>query len=173
MSLWSKIYYRAPWKKHYLWKKSCISILLKHILQTGWNQWKVNARYKTKLNLHFLPKKFRVSLSWVKYIYQNMSEISRVQPQGEDVSSKRHMFWFVFSWLILLFSKLSKMADGPNLFNISESAINALKKPEIVKKIIKLKDKVCSWWRNKEYLYRYKGINEYSKSTFIQKWKTE
>ena len=34
------------------------------------------------------------------------------------------------------------MADGPNLFNISESAINALKKPEIVKKIIKLKDKV-------------------------------
>ena len=34
------------------------------------------------------------------------------------------------------------MADVPNLFNISESAINALKKPEIVKKIIKLKDKV-------------------------------
>ena len=34
------------------------------------------------------------------------------------------------------------MTDGPNLFNISESAINALKKPEIVKKIIKLKDKV-------------------------------
>ena len=34
------------------------------------------------------------------------------------------------------------MADGPNLFDMTESAINALKKPEIVKKIIELKDKV-------------------------------
>ena len=32
------------------------------------------------------------------------------------------------------------MADGSNLFNITESAINALRKPEIVKKIIELKD---------------------------------
>ena len=34
------------------------------------------------------------------------------------------------------------MADGPNLFDMTESAINALKKPEIVKRIIELKDKV-------------------------------
>ena len=32
------------------------------------------------------------------------------------------------------------MADGSNLFSITESAINALRKPEIVKKIIELKD---------------------------------
>ena len=34
------------------------------------------------------------------------------------------------------------MADGPNLFDMTESAINALKKPEIVKNIMELKDKV-------------------------------
>ena len=34
------------------------------------------------------------------------------------------------------------MADGPNLFDMTKSAINALKKPEIVKKIMELKDKV-------------------------------
>ena len=34
------------------------------------------------------------------------------------------------------------MADGPNLFGMTKSAINALKKPEIVKKIIELKDKL-------------------------------
>ena len=34
------------------------------------------------------------------------------------------------------------MADGLNLFEMTESAINALKKPEIVKRIIELKDKV-------------------------------
>ena len=34
------------------------------------------------------------------------------------------------------------MADGINLFEMTESAINALKKPEIVKRIIELKDKV-------------------------------
>ena len=33
------------------------------------------------------------------------------------------------------------MADGLNLFETTESAINALKKPEIVKWIIELKDK--------------------------------
>ena len=33
------------------------------------------------------------------------------------------------------------MADGPNLFGMTKKAINALKKPEIVK-IIELKDKV-------------------------------
>ena len=59
-----------------------------------------------------------------------------MQPQGEDVSSKGYMFWLGFSWFISLFSKSSKMADGPNLFDMTESAINALKKPEIVKKII-------------------------------------
>ena len=34
------------------------------------------------------------------------------------------------------------MADGPNLFDMTKRAINALKKPEIVKRIIELKDKV-------------------------------
>ena len=34
------------------------------------------------------------------------------------------------------------MADGPNLFYIAKSSINTLKKPQIVKKIIELKDKV-------------------------------
>ena len=33
------------------------------------------------------------------------------------------------------------MSDGINLFEMTESAINALKKPEIVKMIIELKDK--------------------------------
>ena len=51
------------------------------------------------------------------------------------------MFWLAFSWLISLFSKSSKMADGPNLFDMTKSAINALKKPKIVKRIIKLKYK--------------------------------
>ena len=34
------------------------------------------------------------------------------------------------------------MADGPKLFDMTESAINALKKPEKGKKIIELKNKV-------------------------------
>ena len=34
------------------------------------------------------------------------------------------------------------MTDRPNLFDMTESAINALKKSEIVKRIIELKDKV-------------------------------
>lgn len=34
------------------------------------------------------------------------------------------------------------MADWPNLFDMTESAINASKKPEIVKKIMELRDKV-------------------------------
>ena len=34
------------------------------------------------------------------------------------------------------------MADEPNLFDTTESAINALKKPEIEKKFMELKDKV-------------------------------
>ena len=54
----------------------------------------------------------------------------------------RYMFRLAFSWLISLFSKPSKIADGPNLFEMKKSAINALKKPEIVKRIIELKDKV-------------------------------
>ena len=33
------------------------------------------------------------------------------------------------------------MADGPNLFDMTESAINAFKKPQIVKRIIELKYK--------------------------------
>ena len=58
------------------------------------------------------------------------------------------------------------MADGPNLFDVTESAINALKKPEIVKKIMELKDKVVV---GEECLSSYIGINRYSKSCFIQK----
>lgn len=60
------------------------------------------------------------------------------------------------------------MAVGPNLFDMTESTVNSLKKPEIGKKIMKLKVVVaeeikshCIW------------TNRYSKSTFIQKWKTE
>ena len=34
------------------------------------------------------------------------------------------------------------MANGPNLFDMTESAVNNLKKPEIVKKIMELKDKL-------------------------------
>ena len=34
------------------------------------------------------------------------------------------------------------MADGLNFFEMTESAISALKKPEVVKRIIELKDKV-------------------------------
>ena len=51
------------------------------------------------------------------------------------------MFWLAFSWLISPFSLSSKMVDGPNLFDMTESAINAFKKTE-TKKIIELKDKV-------------------------------
>ena len=36
------------------------------------------------------------------------------------------------------------MTDGPNLFDMTESAINALRKPEIAKKIMELKDKVVA-----------------------------
>ena len=35
------------------------------------------------------------------------------------------------------------MADGPNLFDMTESAINPLKKQEIVKRIMGIKDKVA------------------------------
>ena len=58
------------------------------------------------------------------------------------------------------------MADGPNLFDMTKSAINALKKPEIVKKIIELKDKLVVG-EEIESLYSYKRVNRYSKSTFI------
>ena len=34
------------------------------------------------------------------------------------------------------------MANGPNLFGMTQSAVNNLKKPEIVKKIMELKDKL-------------------------------
>ena len=60
------------------------------------------------------------------------------------------------------------MADGPDLFDKTESAINALKKPEMVKRIIELKDKVVVG-EEIESLYSYKRDNRYSKSTFIEK----
>ena len=34
------------------------------------------------------------------------------------------------------------MADGSNLLDLTKSGINALKKPDIVKKVLKLKDKI-------------------------------
>ena len=34
------------------------------------------------------------------------------------------------------------MVDGPNLFDMTESVINAIKNPEIVKRIIEVKDKI-------------------------------
>ena len=64
------------------------------------------------------------------------------------------------------------MADGINLFEMTKSAINALKKPEIVKRIIELKDKVVVGEEIKS-LHSYKRVNGYSKSTFIEKWKIE
>ena len=51
------------------------------------------------------------------------------------------------------------MADGPNLFDMTESAINALKKPEIVKKIIELKDKVVVGEEIKS-LFSYKKLTD-------------
>ena len=36
------------------------------------------------------------------------------------------------------------MADEPNLFDVTKSAITALNKPETVKKIMELKDKVVA-----------------------------
>ena len=60
------------------------------------------------------------------------------------------------------------MADGPDLFDMTESAINALKKPEMVKRIIELKDKVVVG-EEIESLFSYKRDNRYSKSTFIEK----
>ena len=35
------------------------------------------------------------------------------------------------------------MADGPNLFYVTESTINPIKKPQTLKKIMELKDKVA------------------------------
>ena len=69
-------------------------------------------------------------------------QVKETKPRDLDVSSKQYMFWLAFSRLISLFSNSSKMADGINLFGMTESAINALKKPEIVKRIIELKNKV-------------------------------
>ena len=51
---------------------------------------------------------------------------------------------------------------------MTESAINALKKPEIVKKIMELKDKVL----DKESLYSYKEINGDSKSK-NERWNSD
>ena len=58
------------------------------------------------------------------------------------------------------------MADGPNLLNMTKSAINALKKPEIVKKIMELKDEVVVGQEIKS-LCTHIEVLTYSKSTFI------
>ena len=76
------------------------------------------------------------------------------------------MFLLAFSWLISLFSTSSKMADKPNLFDMTESAINALKKPETVKKIIELKDKVVGGEEIKS-LCTHVRVIRYSILTFI------
>ena len=60
------------------------------------------------------------------------------------------------------------MADGPNLFDMTESAINALKKPEIVKRIIELKDKVVVGEEIRSLCTHIKELTD-SKSTFIEK----
>ena len=77
---------------------------------------------------------------------QNFSTIQWIVNPGISIlfhaCRRKERFWLAFSWLISLFSISSKMADGPNLFDMTKSAINALKKPEIVKKIMELKDKV-------------------------------
>ena len=52
------------------------------------------------------------------------------------------------------------MADGPNLFDMTKSAINALKKPEIVKKIIELKDKVVVREDMKSFCTHLKGLTD-------------
>ena len=52
------------------------------------------------------------------------------------------------------------MADGPNLFDMTKSAINALKKPEIVKKIIELKDKVVVCEDMKSICTHLKGLTD-------------
>ena len=59
------------------------------------------------------------------------------------------------------------MADGPNLFDMTESAINAFKKPEIVKSIIELKYKVVVGEEIKS-LCTHMRVKRYSKSTFIK-----
>ena len=69
------------------------------------------------------------------------------------------------------------MADGPNLLNMTKSAINALKKPEIVKKIMELKDEVVVGQEIKSLCTHIVGqeikslcthieVLTYSKSTF-------
>ena len=52
------------------------------------------------------------------------------------------------------------MADGANLFDMTECAINALKKPEIVKKIIELKDKVVVREDMKSFCTHLKGLTD-------------
>ena len=66
----------------------------------------------------------------------------------------------VFSWLITLFSKSSKIDDGPNLFNMTKKAISALNKPEIVKKIMKLKDKVVVGEETKSLCIHIKELTD-------------
>ena len=61
------------------------------------------------------------------------------------------------------------MADWRNLFDMTENAINALKKPEI-EKIMEIKDKVV-FGEEIGSLCSYKGINRHSKSTFTPKMK--
>lgn len=61
------------------------------------------------------------------------------------------------------------VVDGSNLLDMIESAINALKKPEI-EKIMEIKDKVV-FGEEIGSLCSYKGINRHSKSTFTPKMK--
>ena len=49
------------------------------------------------------------------------------------------MSWLVFSWLIALFSQPTKIADGPNLFDMTKSAYEYRNSEE---KIMEPKNKV-------------------------------
>ena len=60
------------------------------------------------------------------------------------------------------------MSDKINLFEMTESAINVLKKPEIVKRIIELKDKVVVGEEIRSLCTHIKELTD-SKSTFIEK----
>ena len=145
------------WHFEYLWGKimgiSCRWVL-NPIISIFLKRWFFYARVSLKHDKYHI------------YITQLSFFIPCMHPYGEGVSTKQLKFQLVFSWLISLFSKSSKMADRPNLFHMIESNINALKKPEIVKKIMELKDKVLVGEEIKS-LYSYKAINRYSKSTFI------
>ena len=55
------------------------------------------------------------------------------------------------------------MADESNLFDMSETAMNMLRKSVLVGKI-RTNEQRCGQWRDKESLHSYKWINSNSQS---------